>query len=230
MFNQVKFTGQWKPKQQASGSLPKKSETEKPPYSPSKSKLHDDNRLAIDTNKNYTKKIINGAKKLPKKLLSSPKFSHEEKQGKCDKSKQKPKRRKTEPEVQEPLLFPDNVVENIAERIKRRKNVAPVPKKTFKNNAKKELQVESSVDLEKEDSEEDIVKEQKRIEEQVQQEKRDFELAMRLQAQFNEMERVPVRTRRSKRAIESTVQSTDSEGDKSPLRKRKCRQARHNVL
>ncbi|KAG7199485.1 hypothetical protein KM043_014107 [Ampulex compressa] len=52
-------------------------------------------------------------------------------------------------------------------------------------------------------SDEDIIKEQERIERLVLQEKEDFELARRLQAKFDEMERIAGRTRRSRRAIES---------------------------
>ncbi|XP_012284978.1 titin homolog [Orussus abietinus] len=52
-------------------------------------------------------------------------------------------------------------------------------------------------------SEEDVIKEQERIERLVLQEKQDFELAQRLQAKFNEMERIAGRTRGSRRALEN---------------------------
>ncbi|XP_076662246.1 uncharacterized protein LOC143365710 [Halictus rubicundus] len=51
-------------------------------------------------------------------------------------------------------------------------------------------------------SDELIVKEQERMERLVIQEREDFELAQRLQAKFDEMERIAGRTRRSRRAIE----------------------------
>ncbi|XP_031848275.1 uncharacterized protein LOC116433853 isoform X2 [Nomia melanderi] len=52
-------------------------------------------------------------------------------------------------------------------------------------------------------SDEEIIKEQERMERLVIQEREDFELAQRLQAKFDEMERIAGRTRRSRRAIES---------------------------
>ncbi|XP_043255229.1 E3 ubiquitin-protein ligase RNF169-like [Colletes gigas] len=58
-------------------------------------------------------------------------------------------------------------------------------------------------------SDEEIVKEQERMERLVIQEKEDFELAQRLQAKFDEMERIAGRTRRSKKAIESETVKLD---------------------
>ncbi|XP_003706932.1 uncharacterized protein LOC100878201 isoform X2 [Megachile rotundata] len=58
-------------------------------------------------------------------------------------------------------------------------------------------------------SDEDIVKEQERMERLVIQEKEDFELALRLQAKFDEMERIAGRTRRSRKAIESETVELD---------------------
>ncbi|XP_017882047.1 uncharacterized protein LOC108626104 [Ceratina calcarata] len=54
-------------------------------------------------------------------------------------------------------------------------------------------------------SDEEIIKEQERMERLVIQEKEDFELARRLQAKFDEMQRIAGRTRRSRRAIESEM-------------------------
>lgn len=58
-------------------------------------------------------------------------------------------------------------------------------------------------------SDEEIIKEQERMERLVIQEKEDFELALRLQAKFDEMERIAGRTRRSKKAIESETIELD---------------------
>ncbi|XP_015177493.1 PREDICTED: uncharacterized protein LOC107066936 [Polistes dominula] len=58
-------------------------------------------------------------------------------------------------------------------------------------------------------SNEEVIKEQERIERLVLQEKADFEFAKRLQAKFNEMERIAGRTRRSRKAIESEDISLD---------------------
>lgn len=58
-------------------------------------------------------------------------------------------------------------------------------------------------------SDEEIIKEQERMERLVIQEKEDFELAQRLQAKFDEMERIAGRTRRSKKAIESETVELD---------------------
>ncbi|KOC70761.1 E3 ubiquitin-protein ligase RNF168 [Habropoda laboriosa] len=58
-------------------------------------------------------------------------------------------------------------------------------------------------------SDEEIIKEQERMERLVIQEKEDFELARRLQAKFDEMERIAGRTRRSKKAIESETIELD---------------------
>ncbi|XP_015438355.1 PREDICTED: uncharacterized protein LOC107193427 [Dufourea novaeangliae] len=58
-------------------------------------------------------------------------------------------------------------------------------------------------------SDEDIIKEQERMERLVIQEKEDFELAQRLQAKFDEMERIAGRTRRSRKAIESETVHLD---------------------
>lgn len=52
-------------------------------------------------------------------------------------------------------------------------------------------------------SDEEIIEEQQRIERLLLQEREDFELARRLQAQYDEMERIAGRTRRSRKAIES---------------------------
>lgn len=53
-------------------------------------------------------------------------------------------------------------------------------------------------------SDEEVIEEQQRIERLLLQEREDFELACRLQAQFDEMERIAGRTRRSRQVIEST--------------------------
>ncbi|KAK1126615.1 hypothetical protein K0M31_004242 [Melipona bicolor] len=58
-------------------------------------------------------------------------------------------------------------------------------------------------------SDEEIIKEQERMERLVIQEKEDFELAVRLQAKFDEMEGIAGRTRRSRRAIESETIELD---------------------
>ncbi|KAL2721595.1 kinesin-related protein 4-like [Vespula maculifrons] len=58
-------------------------------------------------------------------------------------------------------------------------------------------------------SNEEVIKEQERIERLVLQEKEDFELAQRLQTKFDEMERIAGRTRRSRKAIESGDISLD---------------------
>ncbi|XP_054015300.1 uncharacterized protein LOC128896118 [Hylaeus anthracinus] len=58
-------------------------------------------------------------------------------------------------------------------------------------------------------TDEEIIKEQERMERLVIQEKEDFELAQRLQAKFDEMERIAGRTRRSKKAIESETVELD---------------------
>ncbi|KAI4494553.1 hypothetical protein M0804_000754 [Polistes exclamans] len=58
-------------------------------------------------------------------------------------------------------------------------------------------------------SNEEVIKEQERIERLVLQEKADFEFAKRLQTKFNEMERIAGRTRRSRKAIESEDISLD---------------------
>lgn len=58
-------------------------------------------------------------------------------------------------------------------------------------------------------SDEEIIKEQERMERLVIQEKEDFELARRLQAKFDEMERIAGRTRRSKKAFESETIELD---------------------
>lgn len=58
-------------------------------------------------------------------------------------------------------------------------------------------------------TDEEIIKEQERMERLVIQEKEDFELAQRLQAKFNEMERIAGRTRRSKRAFENETVELD---------------------
>lgn len=58
-------------------------------------------------------------------------------------------------------------------------------------------------------SDEEIIKEQERMERLVIQEKEDFELAQRLQAKFDEMEGIAGRTRRSRRAIESETIELD---------------------
>ncbi|XP_033325935.2 uncharacterized protein LOC117220260 [Megalopta genalis] len=58
-------------------------------------------------------------------------------------------------------------------------------------------------------SDEEIIKEQERMERLVIQEKEDFELAQRLQAKFDEMERIAGRTRRSRRAIENETVHLD---------------------
>jgi len=52
-------------------------------------------------------------------------------------------------------------------------------------------------------SDEELIKEQQRIERMLLQERADFELARRLQAEYDEMEQIAGRTRRSRRAIES---------------------------
>lgn len=52
--------------------------------------------------------------------------------------------------------------------------------------------------VEEEDDDDEVVREQKRLEELVLQEKKDFELAQRLQAKFDEMERISGRTRGSR--------------------------------
>ncbi|KAI4494356.1 hypothetical protein M0802_009039 [Mischocyttarus mexicanus] len=58
-------------------------------------------------------------------------------------------------------------------------------------------------------SNEEVIKEQERIEKMVLQEKADFEFAKRLQTKLDEMERVAGRTRRSRKAIESENISLD---------------------
>lgn len=52
-------------------------------------------------------------------------------------------------------------------------------------------------------SDEEVIEEQQRIERLLLQEREDFELARRLQAQYDEMERIAGRTRRSRKAIEN---------------------------
>ncbi|EGI61894.1 PREDICTED: uncharacterized protein LOC105149564 [Acromyrmex echinatior] len=52
-------------------------------------------------------------------------------------------------------------------------------------------------------SDEELIEEQQRIERMLLQERADFELARRLQAEYDEMEQIAGRTRRSRRAIES---------------------------
>lgn len=52
-------------------------------------------------------------------------------------------------------------------------------------------------------SDDEMIEEQQRIEQLLLQEREDFELARRLQAQYDEMERIARRTRRSRQAIES---------------------------
>ncbi|XP_066581863.1 E3 ubiquitin-protein ligase rnf168-like isoform X2 [Prorops nasuta] len=59
-------------------------------------------------------------------------------------------------------------------------------------------------------SDEEVIKEQRRIEKLVMQEKEDFELAQRLQAKYDEMERVAGRTRRCTRAIATGTTELDS--------------------
>ncbi|XP_076246962.1 uncharacterized protein LOC143186955 [Calliopsis andreniformis] len=58
-------------------------------------------------------------------------------------------------------------------------------------------------------SDEEIIKEQERMERLVIQEKEDFELAQRLQAKFDEMERIAGRTRRSRKAFENETIELD---------------------
>lgn len=58
-------------------------------------------------------------------------------------------------------------------------------------------------------SDEEIIKEQERMERLVIQEKEDFELALRLQAKFDEMEGIAGRTRRSRKAIENETIELD---------------------
>jgi len=53
-------------------------------------------------------------------------------------------------------------------------------------------------------SDEEVIEEQQRIERLLLQEREDFELAQRLQAQFDEMERIAGRTRRSRQVTENT--------------------------
>lgn len=57
-------------------------------------------------------------------------------------------------------------------------------------------------------SDEEILEEQQRIERLLLQEREDFELARRLQAKFDEMERIAGRTRRSRRAVENASADT----------------------
>lgn len=66
----------------------------------------------------------------------------------------------------------------------------------------KEKFSEVDVDPEDEDEEDETVREQKRIERLVIQERKDFELAQRLQAKFDEMERISGRTRGSRRGAQ----------------------------
>lgn len=58
-------------------------------------------------------------------------------------------------------------------------------------------------------SDEEVIEEQQRIEQLLLQEREDFELARRLQAQYDEMERITRRTRRSRQAIESERSNVD---------------------
>lgn len=52
-------------------------------------------------------------------------------------------------------------------------------------------------------SDEEVIEEQQRIEQLLLQEREDFELARRLQAEYDEMERIAGRTRRSRKAVEN---------------------------
>lgn len=59
-------------------------------------------------------------------------------------------------------------------------------------------------------SDDEVIEEQERIEQLLVQEREDFELARRLQAQYDEMERIARRTRRSRQAIESERSNVNS--------------------
>ncbi|KAK0171850.1 hypothetical protein PV328_005247 [Microctonus aethiopoides] len=66
------------------------------------------------------------------------------------------------------------------------------------------------------DLDERVLQDQERIERLVMQEKKDYELAQRLQAQFNEMERISGRTRGSRRALErNEIVINNSDNDKT---------------
>lgn len=67
-------------------------------------------------------------------------------------------------------------------------------------------------------SDKEVIEEQQRIERLLLQEREDLEFARRLQAQFDEMEWISGRTRRSKKATENVKNEVDSRGVDSAMR------------